>query len=113
MDVNLNNPGCKDCQNIGTAFNEEPCIHCKLSSAYSSKTEKYISLCKELMNIYHKMDLSFFVTYQELGIISAITRIQYENNKIKACVKNDLTENLRESLLELANYCLMTVMEIE
>ncbi len=60
---------------------------------------------------------SFSRMYQELGIVSAVTRIGDKYNRLvnlakgaKAEVKD---ESIIDTLMDMANYCLMTVMEIE
>lgn len=63
---------------------------------------------------------SFHDTYAELGIMSAMTRIADKFNRAKTLAKNrekgDINigdEPITDTLLDLANYCIMTVMEIE
>lgn len=60
---------------------------------------------------------SFSKVYKELGIISAVTRISDKYNRLVSLatgteikVKN---ESIIDTLMDMANYCLMTVMEIE
>ena len=62
---------------------------------------------------------SFHKLYSELGIISAVTQITHKYNRLVNLAKtkhmNDLVENesILDTLLDLANYCILTVMEIE
>lgn len=63
---------------------------------------------------------SFHETYADLGIISAITRISDKYNRAKTLAKdrdvgkvNIGDEPIIDTLLDMANYCIMTVMEIE
>lgn len=63
---------------------------------------------------------SFHDTYVDLGIIAAITRIADKFNRAKTLAKDRATGNidigdepLTDTLLDMANYCIMTVMEIE
>ena len=60
---------------------------------------------------------SFSNTFQELGIISALTRMQDKWNRIKALAtgtENKVTdEALEDTLRDLANYCIMTLIEME
>lgn len=50
------------------------------------------------------------------GIISALTRMSDKWNRIKSLAqgaKNDVSdESLEDTLMDLANYCIMTVMEL-
>ena len=58
---------------------------------------------------------SFSKTFNELGIISSVTRMNDKMERIKSLVmgakEND--EKLEETLRDLANYAIMTIMEIE
>lgn len=63
---------------------------------------------------------SFSDTYADLGIIAAITRISDKFNRAKTLAKDRSVGNVNigdepitDTLLDLANYCIMTVMEIE
>lgn len=67
---------------------------------------------------------SFHKLYEELGIISAVTQIAHKFNRLKTQAKkynHDTTketyltntqEKIEDTLLDLANYCILTVMEI-
>lgn len=77
-------------------------------------------VCEELNKTYecknHDYGNSFGETYGKLGIISAVTRISDKNNRlINLCTKkgeNKVCESLEDTLLDMANYCIMTVMEM-
>ena len=59
---------------------------------------------------------SFGDTYERLGIISAVTRIQDKTNRLvnlvtgKQQAVND--ESVRDTLIDLANYAVMTLVEM-
>jgi hypothetical protein len=82
--------------------------------------EKHKRICEELRNIYIKKNTvygdSFGKTFNELGIISAVTRIVDKVNRIKSLalgVKNEVSnESIEDTLLDLSNYAIMTLMEI-
>ncbi len=86
--------------------------------------EQIAEMHKFLVNNLHTMWLkknaaygdSFHDTYVDLGIISAITRISDKYNRVKTLAKNrniDVgDESIIDTLLDMANYCIMTVMEI-
>jgi hypothetical protein len=84
-----------------------------------NKIERHQSLCSELREMYIcKNDAygdSFGKTFRELGIISSVTRMNDKMERIKSLVmgakEND--EKLEETLRDLANYAIMTIMEIE
>lgn len=63
---------------------------------------------------------SFHDTYADLGIIAAATRISDKFNRFKTLAKDRYKntidqgdESITDTLMDMANYCLMTVMEIE
>ena len=60
---------------------------------------------------------SFGDTYEKLGIISAVTRITDKYNRIVNLAThpdvNKGDESLRDSLMDMANYAIMTVMEMD
>ena len=83
------------------------------------KIARHQSICSELRDMYvSKNDAygnSFSKTFDELGIISSVTRMNDKMERIKSLVmgakEND--EKLEETLRDLANYAIMTIMEIE
>lgn len=63
---------------------------------------------------------SFHKLYEDLGIISAVTQITHKYNRLKnlAVEMNngelkDNDESIQDTLIDLANYCILTYMEIE
>lgn len=67
---------------------------------------------------------SFHKLYESLGIISAVTQITHKYNRLvnqareleAGRIKADTVvteENISDTLLDLANYCVMTAMELE
>lgn len=84
------------------------------------KVELHMNLCANLHETYVAKNTaygdSFSVTFKEFGIISALTRMSDKWNRIKALAagaRNDVNdESLEDSLMDMANYCTMTVMEL-
>ena len=84
--------------------------------------EMHKSICTELNNTYarknHDYGNSFGETYTKLGIISAITRITDKYNRlVSLCTlpENERMvkdESISDTLLDMANYCIMTEMEL-
>ena len=58
---------------------------------------------------------SFSEVYDELGDISALTQVLHKVNRLKALVgdgvDSGVEESLDDTLLDLANYCVMWLME--
>lgn len=87
------------------------------------KIKKHKLLCDQLNKTYeqknHDYGNSFGETYKKLGIISAITRISDKYNRIcslatkSADERKVKDESIKDTLLDLANYCIMTVIEME
>jgi nucleoid-associated protein YejK len=76
------------------------------------------NICADLNGIYQAKNKAygdaFGKTYQELGIISSVTRMTDKMERIKSLCRgaeqND--ESLKDTLLDLANYCIMTLIEM-
>jgi len=59
---------------------------------------------------------SFAETIEEFGFIPAIARINDKLKRVKNMVKGqemNIGESLRDNLLDIANYCVITVMELD
>ena len=78
---------------------------------------KHKEICGKLNKIYEKKNHdygdSFGETYNELGIISCVTRMNDKMNRLKTLAKTDNQvedESISDTLLDLANYAVMTYM---
>ena len=80
---------------------------------------KYVT--EEMNALYerknHDYGNSFSETFRKLGIISATTRMLDKMNRIVSLVTKDQQkvndESLRDTLIDIANYAVMTIMEID
>lgn len=87
-----------------------------------SKVEKHKEICKVLNNTYDCKNRdygdSFGRMFKDLGIISAVTRIGDKYNRLKALStkpKDEIAvkdESIIDTLLDMANYCIMTIIEL-
>ena len=83
--------------------------------------EKHLILCNQLNSIYEQKNNaygnSFGETFEKLGIISAITRISDKYNRlVNLAIHPEINkgdEAIEDTLLDMANYCLMTYMELQ
>ena len=83
--------------------------------------EKHLILCNQLNSIYEQKNNaygnSFGETFEKLGVISAITRISDKYNRLVNLAThpeiNKGDEAIEDTLLDMANYCLMTYMELQ
>ena len=86
-----------------------------------TKTERHMEICEELNHLYdqknHDYGDSFHITYLEEGMAMPRIRLSDKLNRFKMLSKgkdalvND--ESIRDTLIDLANYAIMTVMELE
>ena len=82
---------------------------------------KFKDITEEMNALYerknHDYGNSFSETYRKLGIISAATRMLDKMNRIVSLVTKDQQkvndESLRDTLIDIANYAVMTIMEID
>lgn len=85
-----------------------------------TKAELHKEICSFLNETYinknHDYGDSFGDTFQDLGIISAVTRITDKMNRIKGIAKGRTLkvkdEKLEDSVLDLANYSIMLYIEL-
>jgi len=85
-----------------------------------NKAEKHMEICKKMNDLYivknHDYGDSFGETFNKLGVISAVTRITDKVNRLQSiCTKEQQVsdETLEDTLLDAANYCIMTLIELE
>lgn len=84
-------------------------------------SEDHKKVCYELNRIYDKKNRdygdSFHTSYKDYGLIVAAIRIGDKYNRLHSLVsRNDkplVGESVRDTLLDLANYAIMTIMEID
>ena len=82
---------------------------------------KFKDITEEMNALYerknHDYGNSFSETFRKLGIISAATRMLDKMNRIVSLVTKDQqkvnVESLRDTLIDIANYAVMTIMEID
>ena len=87
-----------------------------------NRVQKHKDICEQLNKVYaqknHDYGNSFGETFDKLGIISAVTRISDKYNRlVSLCMLPDeermvKDESITDTLLDMANYCIMTVIEL-
>lgn len=86
-----------------------------------SSVEIHAAFCRYLNDLYARKNSdygdSFHDTYNKFGIISALIRISDKYNRIVSLCANSSAskvqdESVRDTLLDMANYCIMTAMEL-
>ena len=86
----------------------------------SSQEEKFISVLQEISDMYHRKNHdygdSFRKSLQEFGLVAAVVRMCDKMERIKTLAKGEEAkvqdEKIRDTLMDLANYAIMTVMEL-
>jgi hypothetical protein len=86
------------------------------------KIKMHKDICVELNSTYEKKNHdygdSFSETFDKLGIISAVTRITDKYNRlVSLCTLPEeermvKDETISDTLLDMANYCIMTEIEL-
>ena len=103
-------------------FTDDISIKCwKREDDEMSKDVIHERLLDELHAIYveknQKYGDSFGISVKKYGMISALTRISDKFNRLESLILNNDNgtddETLTDTLLDLANYCIMTVMELD
>ena len=75
----------------------------------------------EMLETYKKKNAdygnSFSETIQEFGYIPSVARINDKLKRVKNIVKgkdmNIKDESMRDNLMDIANYCVLTIMELD
>lgn len=78
-------------------------------------------ITNEMGELYEKKNKDYGNTftkgYEEYGMIMPLIRIEDKFNRFKQLTVNDeimiKTESLRDTLIDLANYTVMTIMELD
>lgn len=86
-----------------------------------TRPEKFREIAEEIASLYEVKDKaygdSFGDTYEKLGIVSAATRISDKTNRLCRLVTNpqidDLGESIKDTLMDLAAYSIMTIMKLK
>ena len=87
-----------------------------------NKVDRHMDICKDLNKIYehknHDYGDSFHDTFVEEGMAMARIRLSDKLNRFKKLSRagseqNVNDESIRDTLLDLANYAIMTVMEMD
>lgn len=109
-------------KNITTVINDGHVINfIKEDKKMNDLVEQHLIICNKLNQIYEQKNKaygnSFGETYDKLGIISAVTRISDKYNRlVNLATHSDINkgdEAIEDTLLDMANYCIMTYMEIK
>lgn len=87
----------------------------------TNKADRLEKLMAEMLEIYKAKNKdygdSFSESFEEFGLIAPVVRMNDKMNRIKSLSKKGdrqvKGESLRDSLMDLANYAMMTVIELD
>ena len=84
------------------------------------KINIFKQITNEMIELYEKKNHdygdSFGETYRKLGLISAVTRISDKVNRLQSLSTKEQKindESIRDTLIDLANYAVLTLIEME
>lgn len=83
------------------------------------KSSKHMEICKELNSLYtrknHDYGDSFGKGFKEYGMVMPIIRLEDKLSRLKALIKteNKVDESIEDTLMDLANYSIMTLIELK
>ena len=85
-----------------------------------SRTIEHNAVCKELNELYsrknHDYGDSFHETYKKYGLTMSAIRLGDKLSRFESLIQKDQQvndESIRDTLIDLANYAIMTIMEID
>lgn len=82
------------------------------------KVKIHQNICKIMNETYEKKNNdygdSFSKSYKEYGMTMSCIRLEDKLNRLKSLIKNEqkvMDENIEDTLIDLANYAIMTIIE--
>ena len=110
-------------RNFGRYFNERVNEPTETGGTPMKNYERHSEITKQLNEIYIAKNTdygdAFGDTFKKLGIISAVTRIADKTNRLMSlsskteAERNVKDETIKDTLMDLANYAIMTLIEME
>ncbi|GAA0123017.1 MAG: DUF1599 domain-containing protein [Clostridium argentinense] len=82
------------------------------------KGYEHMEICKELNNLYkiknHDYGDSFGKGFKEYGMVMPVIRLEDKLSRLKTLIKseNKVDESIEDTLMDLANYAIMTLIEL-
>lgn len=83
----------------------------------SDNVEQFISITQNMAKTYaaknHDYGNSFEESLDEFGLVASVVRLGDKMNRIKSLIKKEAQvkdESIKDTLLDMANYAIMTVM---
>lgn len=85
----------------------------------NSNCDMHHKICEELTELYRKKNHdygdSFHASYEKWGLPMAAIRLGDKLSRFETLIKaeSEVAESMRDTLIDLANYAIMTVMELD
>lgn len=83
----------------------------------SNNVEQFMSITQDMTKTYaaknHDYGNSFEQSLNKFGLVASVVRIGDKMNRIESLMKREAQvkdESIKDTLLDMANYCIMTVM---
>ena len=124
--VGKNTTGREHCLGIEKATKEELdkalelINNTKIKPLEDSKTEKHKLICEKLNKLYEAKNAdygdSFGKSYKEYGLTMSCIRLEDKLNRLKSLNFSKsarVSESVEDTLMDLANYAIMTLIELE
>lgn len=94
---------------------------CVVNLIADGKRGEHLGICNELNDLYARKNRdygdSFSKSYEKYGPVMALIRLEDKLNRASSLVKNGGSavkdESLRDTIIDMANYAIMTVMEMD
>lgn len=90
------------------------------SVSETDKSRQHRAIVEEMHKTYkaknHDYGDAFGESVKEWGLVAGIVRIGDKYNRSRTLIKNNVQkvdENLRDTLIDMANYCIMLVIELD
>lgn len=91
--------------------------HLNTMSELSDNVKQFMSITQDMAKTYaaknHDYGNSFEESLDEFGLVASIVRLGDKMNRIKSLIKKEAQvkdESIKDTLLDMANYAIMTVM---
>lgn len=87
--------------------------------ACAPAVEKHKKVCSELNELYGRKNRdygdSFHESWEDYGLVVAAIRIGDKYSRLKSLLTKEasVAESIRDTLLDMANYAIMSIMEID
>ena len=92
----------------------------KIKPLEDSKTEKHKLICEKINKLYEAKNAdygdSFGKSYKEYGLTMPCIRLEDKLNRLKSLnfsKSTKVNESIEDTLMDLANYAIMTLIELE